>query len=373
MKRVVILEAQLKRYRVPFVRQLAAALREHDISLVVGYSAPSPQDRERADTVELDRELGQELPVAAFAHGRIVVQPAWHLVREADLVIIGQANGLLFNYVVLALSLLGLKRVAYWGHGYNHQAHGRGVSEWIKRKLLGRVDWWFAYAPEVSAYLVRHGVRAETITTVYNTIDTGALRSAIVDVDRGRARASLGIAPGSPVAIYCGALVPEKQLGFIVDAAAEVRRLIPDFELVIVGAGCERAMLEALVRYRPFLHVVGPLFEADRASSFAISDICMLPAYAGLAVIDAFAAGLPIATTDHPGHGPELGYLTPGVDSIVTEFDVDRYAWAIADLLARPADLAAMKAAARRAADRVPMQRMVAAFTEGIVRCLESP
>lgn len=373
MRRVVILETQLKRYRVPFVHQLAAALRVHDISLVVGYSDPPPQDRDRADTVELDRELGHKLPLATLWHGRIVLQPAWALVRDADLVIVGQANGLLFNYVLLALSRLGVKRVAYWGHGYNHQARGGGVAEWFKRKLLGRIDWWFAYTPEVTTYLVDQGIREDTITTVYNTIDIEALRIAIAGVDRARARARLGIALESRVALYCGALVPEKQLGFLVDAAAEVRRLVPDFELVIVGAGRERAMLEALAHYRPFIHVVGPAFEADRATYFAISDVCMLPAYAGLAVNDAFAAGLPIATTDHPGHGPERGYLTPTVDSIVSDFDVDGYAQAIAELLADPASLAAMKAAARRAADRVPMQRMVAAFTEGIVRCLETP
>ncbi|CAN5646478.1 N/A [soil metagenome] len=367
MRRVVLLDAQIKRYRVPFLRQLAAALAPHDISFVVGYSGPTATDHERADTIEIEPELGRELPIATFLNGRVVVQPAWRLVRDADLVIIGQANGLIFNYALLALSRLGVTRVAYWGHGYNHQAPRSGISEWIKRKLINRVDGWFPYTPEVARYLVEHGVPEAKITTIYNTIDVVELRAAIAQVDRAATRASLGIAPGSRIAIYCGALVPEKQIAFMIESAIVIRTHIPDFELVIVGAGRERARIDALAQ--PFVHAVGPSFGAERARYFAIADLCLLPAHAGLAVVDAFAAGLPVVTTDHLGHGPELEYLTP-FNSRTTAFTIASYAEAIAGVLASPAQLVEMKAAARHAADQLSMQRMVDAFVTGILRCL---
>jgi len=364
MKRVVLLDAQIKRYRVPFLRQLAAALKPHDISFVVGYSAPTASDVERGDTIELEPELGHKLPIATF--GPVIVQPAWSLVRDADLVICGQANGLVFNYALLVLSRLGLKRVAYWGHGYNHQAQRFGISEWIKRKLIDQVDAWFPYTPEVARYLVQHGVLDVKVTTIYNTIDVAGLRAAIARVDRAATRAALGISAASRIAIYCGALVPEKQIAFMIAAAVAIRRRIPDFELVLVGAGRELALADAAP---PFVHAIGPAFEAARARYFAIADLCLLPAYAGLAIVDAFAAGLPIATTDHPGHGPELEYLTPA-NAITTAFEVGAYADAIATLLSSPEQLAAMHEAARLAADELPLERMVAAFVTGIVRCL---
>lgn len=363
MKRVVILETQLKHYRASFVTQLASTLRERDVELVVGYSHGDH------DSVELPTTLGVKLPIRTWLNRRLVFQSAWRLARDADLVIVSQENRLLFNYILIALSRLGVKRVAYWGHGYNHQAERPGFSEWFKRTLLRRVDWWFAYTSEVAPYLESHGVRPDHITVVHNTIDVEAMRAAIATTDVAAVRATLGIDRDARIGVYCGALSSAKQIGFLVDAAAELRRLVPTFELIVVGDGPERGMIEAIARYRPFVHVVGPAFDAQRAAYFAIAEIAMLPARAGLGIVDAFAAGIPVATTDRSGHGPEREYLRPGVNSIATPFDVDQYARAIAAVLANRDDLAR---GARATANELPMRRMVDAFTDGILRCMEA-
>ena len=75
-------------------------------------------------------------------------------------------------------------------------------------------------------------------------------------------------------------------------------------------------------------------------------------------------------TTTAPGHGPEIEYLTPGVNGVATTFDVRVYAHEIARLLDDPPRLASMKASARASAERVPMSQMVDRFADGIVRCL---
>lgn len=370
MKRVVILETQLKHYRENFVTQLASTLRERGVSLVVGYSDPSNRERDKADTVELSSALGVKLPLRTWWNDRIVLQLAWRLVRDADLVIVGQGNGLLFNYLLIALSQLGVKRVAYWGHGFNHQAERHGVLEWVKRKLVSRVDGWFAYTPKVAQYLIDHGVAASTITTVHNTIDVGELATAVSRVDVSTARAELGLGATSRIGLYCGALGADKQLGFLADAAAEIRRLVPEFELLVVGDGCERAMLAAVAKYRPFIHVWGPAFGIERARYFAIADVVMVPAHVGLAIVDAFASGVPIATTDRLGHGPELEYLTPGGNGIITPFDVDVYAAEVARLICDPPTLRELRRGARESAAHLSMQRMVDAFADGIMNVL---
>jgi len=190
----------------------------------------------------------------------------------------------------------------------------------------------------------------------------------VVAADVAAVRRRIGIGADAPIGIYCGALIAEKQLGFLLDAAAEIRRLVPAFELIIVGDGPERSMLEAIARYRSFVHIVGPAFAAERAGYFAIADICLLPAHAGLAVVDAFASGIPVATTDRAGHGPEREYLS-GANSVITPFDVDMYARAVADILADPASLSL---GARQTASELTLQRMVDEFASGIVRCVEA-
>ncbi len=369
MKRVLILETQLKRYRERLFIELARVLRGRGVELVIGYGAPSTNERLKADTVELEPTLGVKLPTWSWLRDRVVWQPALRLALDADLVVVGQANGALFSYVLLALSALGVARVGYWGHGFNHQAERPGLSEWWKRKLVPRVDWWFAYTATVARYLEVHGVKRDRITTLTNTIDVEGVRYEVAAVDRAAVRDRLGVPKHARVGLYCGALVATKQLGFVVDAAAELRRLVPTFELLIVGDGPERSMLEAIAQYRSYVHVVGPAFDAARAEYFAIAEVCLLPAQLGLAVVDAFAAGVPIATTDHPGHGPEREYLEPDINAVITAFDVDAYAAAVARLLG---DSTRLARGARATADQLSFHRMVDEFASGIVRCLET-
>ncbi|MEO9186676.1 MAG: glycosyltransferase family 4 protein [Kofleriaceae bacterium] len=368
MTRVLIIEAQLKQYRRRFLVELAATLRARGIDLVVAYSAPTAAERTKGDTIELP---GIAVEVPAYGLGdRIVLQHAWRLARGCDLVIFGQANGQLLNYALVVRSWLGLQRVAYWGHGYNHQGSHHSWSERLKRRLLCVTDWWFAYTPSVARYLVEHGVPGRAITTVFNTIDVDELASAVAARDATAVRARIGCAAGARVGLYCGALVPAKQLGFLADAAAAIRERVAGFELVVVGDGPERAMLDAIAHYRPYLHIVGPAFGSDRADYFAAAEIALLPAQVGLAIVDAFAAGLPIVTTTAPGHGPELDYMTSST-GVQTAFDVDVYATAVAALFDDPTRLTEMRAAASASAAELPLRRMVEQFATGIVRCLE--
>jgi L-malate glycosyltransferase len=146
MRRVLIIETQLQHYRRRFFQELARALEPSQIQLQIAYSG----EGELAG-------LGIEIASRSLFGGRLVIQNAWAAARDADLVIVDQSNRLAFNALLLAV---GRPRMAYWGHGYNHQAARFGISEWLKRKLLRRADWWFAYTPGVSRYLAEHGVSA---------------------------------------------------------------------------------------------------------------------------------------------------------------------------------------------------------------------
>jgi glycosyltransferase involved in cell wall biosynthesis len=374
-RRVVIVQAQLKQYRRAFLGDLAARLRRDDIALMVAYSAPSRVERSKSDSVELPPDLGIEVPGAWLLGERVFVQLAWGAIREADLVVVEQANKHALNYLLLALSRLGRKRVAYWGHGYNHQARVPGTSEWLKRKLLTSVDWWFAYTAGVGRYLANQGVDPGIITVVQNTIDTRALAEAVRahgDDDRRAVRRRLGIADGARVGLFCGSLYADKKLELLVAAAQRIRERRPDFELVVVGDGSEREAMRAAAARLPFVHYVGPAFGSERAAYFAISDVFLMPGLVGLAIVDAFTIGLPVFTTDVPIHSPEIEYLEPDVNGVMTAAAADAYAASVCRVLDDPDRLACMRDAARATAARLTLAHMVEAFASGITRCLEA-
>jgi len=371
-RRVVILDTQIKQYRKRFLLELAARLRIRNIELTVAYSDPAPSERSRADAIDLDG-IGMKVPTTWLLGERVLLQHAWPVVRNADLVIIEQSNRLLFNLVLLALSHLGLKRVAYWGHGYNRQQTKPGISERLKRNLVKRVDWWFAYTEGVKRYLVEEGVRPEVITNVQNTIDANELTDALAQLGpsaNGATRRRLDIPAGARIGLYCGALTPAKELDFIIAAAGQIRLDVPDFELVIVGDGPSRALVENAARERPYVHYVGACFGAARAEYFAIADVFLIPALVGLAAVDGFAAGVPVVTTSLPTHGPEIEYVIDGFNGLIEKHDVGAFASATAALLRDPERRHHMRDAARQTAARLNLSHMISAFEGGIVACL---
>jgi len=374
-RRVVIVTTVVKQYRQSFLDALAVRLRRDDIALRIAYSAPNRVERTKSDNVELPPELGTKVPGVWLAGGRVFLQLAWPAIRDADLVIVEQANKHALNYPLLALSRLGQKRVAYWGHGYNHQERRPGVSEWLKRKLLTSVDWWFAYTAGVGRYLVDQGVDPRIITVVQNTIDTRELAEAVRSHGHDDARAlrrRLGIDHHAPIGLFCGSLYADKKLELLIDATRRIRARRPDFALIIVGDGPARDAVLAAASELPFIHYVGPAFGRDRAAYFAISDVFLIPGLVGLAIVDALTVGLPVFATDISGSGPELEYLEPEVNGMMTAHDAGAYAAAVCRVLDDPDRLARMRDAARATAARLTLGHMVEAFATGIAQCLDA-
>ena len=110
-----------------------------------------------------------------------------------------------------------------------------------KRALIGRVDYWFAYTDMTVDILRRNGYPENRITNLNNSIDTTEFRRECDSVDADRIAEFLSaqkIRPGEPIGVYCGSLYAEKRLDLLVpDAADIVRRRLPNFHAVIVGAG----------------------------------------------------------------------------------------------------------------------------------------
>ena len=154
MAKVLIIQAGMKQYRVPFFIGLYEALRQDGIELRVAYSEPNSQHAVRQDGAELPSAFG--LKVRGYWLGnRFLYQPLWREIAGADLVIVGPENKFLINPLLLLLRAVRAKTVAFWGLGPNMHPDRSEFSEWIKERLLTSVDWWFAYT-EVSSRSLIH-------------------------------------------------------------------------------------------------------------------------------------------------------------------------------------------------------------------------
>lgn len=374
MSRVLIIQGQIKQYRIPFYEKLYASLQRDGITLRVGYSDPPPAEREKKDNRDLPVAYGVKVKGYWVLGKRMIWQPLLREVAVADLVIVEQANKHLMNHLLLLCSSMGLKKMAFWGLGENKQAGQLAISEWYRRRTLSRSNWWFAYTSGTAAYLTRQGVPRDQISAVQNSVDTRALReqaAAIAQTTVSEQRGKLGIAPDAPVGVFCGMLDPVKAVPFLVDSAKLVKKEVPQFHLIIAGGGADESCAQdAAWSSGGWIHAVGPKFGSEKALVLKMADAFMLPGRVGLAILDAFAAGIPLLTTDIPIHGPEAEYLEAGVNGLKTEHEVGAYARAVARLLNDPNRLEALKVGAARSAEKYSIEAMAQNFHDGILRCL---
>jgi glycosyltransferase involved in cell wall biosynthesis len=369
---VCIVQSLMKRYRVPFFDRLHLRLLANGVTLRVLYSDPPDDEQGKRDHAELDAGYGHKVRARWIAR-RALWQHAWGELSQADLVIVEHANKCLLNYPLLALSLLELKCVAFWGHGRDRQRDPRAPLERWKRLTLPLADWWFAYTDGTARYLAQSGVSPARITTVQNCVDTSSLRAELDDIaadERDAFRRALGVAPGAKVALFCGALYRAKRVDRLLLAADRARAALPGFTLLVVGDGPEARRVALAAAERPWLRWLGPRFGRDKALAFRAADLLANPGVVGAVALDALTAGLPLVTSDVRGHGPELEYLTDGVDSVVTRDDDAAYAAGLIALAADDARRARLAAAARAAAGRYSLDAMVDRFSGGVLAAL---
>lgn len=293
----------------------------------------------------------------------------------ADLIIFGQENKHLHNYLLQVLPRRLRPQIALFGHGKNFQARDANApGERWKRFWATRCDWWFAYTEETKCHVVSLGFPAERVTVFNNAIDTATLRQEIGNVTPERLnerRRELRLTAG-PVGLFVGALYPEKRLEFLVAASERVRAAVPNFELLIVGAGPAEAELRSRVSGMDWIKLTGPLFGPAKAEVMALADLFLMPGLVGLAVLDAGVAGLPVITTAFPYHSPEIAYLEHGKNGVIVERwqSVEAYANEVIRLLRDEAGRSVMSESARRMVREYTVEAMAGRFASGVLAAL---
>ncbi|WP_052667093.1 glycosyltransferase family 4 protein [Nitriliruptor alkaliphilus] len=369
-RKVVIVQEVVLHYRERFYELLRDRLRRAEIELVLVHSNDMTGDVWRSG---VDLHWSHRVPVRRLRLGgrELVWQSCWHLLDGSDLIIVEQGSRHLLNYLLFTGQALGRRRVALWGHGRNLDVRDSSrLGEAVKAMGSRRAHWWFAYN-DLSAEIVEGlGVARGRITAVQNTIDTIRLRdrvAALTEDDVHAMRRSLGL-DGGRVGLYLGSLAPGKRLDYLFEASEAVHAAAPDFHLIVTGAGTEDARLRRFAAARQWVHPVGPVRGSAKAGMLRVADLVLLPAGAGLAVLDSFAAGTPMVISRAFPHGPEASYIEQGVNGVAVDDggDPSVYGRAIVDLLADQARRTVLGARARESAERYTIENMVERFAGGI-------
>ena len=372
MKRVSYIFPTSHHYRLPFHEKLRARLAEHDVDYTVIYCDPGEENVKKGDAVDIP--WGIKVPRRTLPGG-LVYQKALSLALARDLVIVQQENSLVLNYLLNLVSMIGMRKVAYFGHGRNFQSRKpNGLAERWKRFWATKVDWWFAYTDETRRHIESLGFPPDRITVFNNAVDTSEVRALIKAVTPARLaerRRELGI-NSQHVGVFVGGLYPDKRLAFLIEAADHIRVRVPDFTLIVAGGGEQLTLMKELASTRPWVKVLGPRFGADKVELMLLGQLFLMPGLVGLAVVDAGAAGLPTVTTAFPYHSPEIAYIKNGVNGvIVPDWQHPKaYADSVTELIINAPRLIAMQTEASQMADRLTIESMAERFAAGVLRAL---
>jgi len=368
--KIVIFQPMLKQYRVPLFEQMGQLLSEQGHQLRVVCGSPPLHEQSKGDNVIVGSGYCVIENSRWFLKGKLhVLSNAFAHILWADFVITEQANKHLHNYLLIFLRLIGFKHFAYWGHGQNRQGNQHSWREKIKKTLSTQCDWWFAYTQGVANYMASLGYPSTNITVLNNSIDTSEFKQllSLQTPDKVAAfKQQLAIADHARIGLFCGSLYGDKKIDFLLNAALSIQQQNPDFVLLVVGNGKDRALVEDFANRHSFIKYLGPLFGEQKAMAFKVAEVFLCPGLVGLAILDAFTAALPLLTCDIPNHSPEIEYLQHGYNGVMTAAIEDDYAQAVVDIFNAPEELAQLRNNALASSSRFSIENMAQNFVDGI-------
>lgn len=231
-----------------------------------------------------------------------------------------------------------------------------------KRAFSSLIDQVIAPSAYVNARLVREGVSPRKISTVYNGVNLERFRNGSVAED---VRAKYGVGPNSLLVASISQLIPEKGVGYLIDAAALALEQGRDVSFIHVGdgrcAGEYRDKVRQLGIEKRFIFA-GLLNLPEIAAILRQSDVFALPCTWGeafsLVILEALAAGKPAIVTRAGGNVEAVEDGKNGL--LVPPRDADALATAIIALHDSPECRLAMGRASAERAGYFSVDRWVA-------------
>lgn len=372
MKKVLIIQQMIPEYRISFFNLLKDELAKEGVELSLIYGKNSSSYKSASGFHEID--WGRLVLNTTFKIGKIELcwQPVLKYLKDKDLIIVEKTNNLILNYLIIIARHFVNNKLGFWGHGRNLQARPNSPSYKFGLFFLKKCDWWFAYTNSVKDFLLKNKYSVDKITVVQNAIDTLSLQkqlSEVTDNETEELKKQLGI-DSSKIALFCGGMYPEKRINFVLESCYNIKKEIPEFEMIFIGSGEDSAIVQEASDSNNWIHYVGPKNGIARVKYFKITSVQLMPGLVGLGILDSFALQTPIITTNYEYHSPEIEYLENWKNGVITENTLENYSQTVIQILKSEKYLELIDGCIK-SANQYTIEKMVKNFKEGITTCLK--
>lgn len=220
------------------------------------------------------------------------------------------------------------KKVYYWMHGvYKDKLT---IVDYLKLYLFYKIpNGFFLYGNRSANIILKREIKApQNVHVIYNSLDYDkclANRKLISAQDIKEFRSKYFKNAHLPTVIFIGRLTPAKGIHYLLEAMNLLNRKYqkPFFNLVIIGDGEERALLENLSSSYGLsenICFLGEIYDEDVNAALLIhADLCVTPGDVGLTAIHALSYGTPVISHNN------LSVQMPEVEAIVPGFNGDLF------------------------------------------------
>ena len=176
----------------------------------------------------------------------------------------------------------------------------------LERLATAQADRFVCVSQSVSEFCRRRGFSSEKLVVIPNGVDLSRWEAA-----EPASWSSLGIPAARKIVLYVGRLDRQKGLDGLFGQLGSLFKALPDHDLVLVGAGPDRAALERQAHARGVanrVHFLG--WRQDVPALLAASELLLLPSrWEGMpnVILEAMAAGKPVVATQSEGTVELLG------------------------------------------------------------------
>jgi glycosyltransferase involved in cell wall biosynthesis len=296
-------------------------------------------------------ELGRELSLASDL---AAVRRLYRLIRLERPQIVHTHMAKAGTVGRLAARMAGVPIVlhTYHGHVFHSYFSPRKTAAFLTvERMLGRLtDCMIAVGDKQRDELIGYKVApARKIVSIPLGLEIEPLLGA--EAERGRLRAELGLNGVHKLVGIVARLVPIKAHEVFLEAAAQIRRRVPNVRFVIVGDGERRAELEeraTRLGVRDEARFLG--WRKDMRAVYADLDVVVLSSLnegSPVAIIEAMAAARPVVSTDVGGVAEVVANGQSGL--LIPPRDPGALAEAVTAILSDPGTSERLAEAARRA------------------------
>ena len=236
------------------------------------------------------------------------------------------------------------------------------VPRWLIRRAARQADGLITVSGGLRDELLRLGVDPACVTVLRNGVDLDLFHP----VDRASARARLGV--DRPCLASVGHLIPRKGHDLAIEALAS----LPEFMLVIAGAGPDRAMLQDLavrLGVADRVRFLGAVPHEELAAVYGAADALILAStregWANV-LLESMACGTSVIASDIPGTCEVV--TEPAAGRLMKTRTAQAIVEAVRDMLSAPPDRSATRAYAERFSWDATTEGQTAMFRDILAR-----